>query len=64
MKNKCNKNIGNCYYNKGNHLYTNAYSELELQNTIEIFEIASYYQNEDDKNDCKNRINQCYAYIY
>ena len=65
MKNRCNKNIGNCYYNKGNHLYPNAYSELELQNIIEMFEKAeSYYQNEDDKNDCKNRINQCYAYIY
>ena len=36
-----------------------------MKNTIEIFEIAeSYYQNEDDINDCKNRINQCYAYIY
>ena len=23
MKNKCNKNIGNCYFNKGNNLYTN-----------------------------------------
>ena len=65
MKNKCNKNIGNCYYNKGNHLYPNAYSELELQNTIEMYKIAeSYYQNKDDINDCKNRINQCYAYIF
>ena len=43
MKNTCNKNIGNCYYNKGNHLYTNAYSELEFKNIIEIFEIAESY---------------------
>ncbi len=65
MKNTCYKNIRNCYYNKGNNLYPNAYSELELKNTIEMFEKAeSYYQNEDDINDCKNRINQCYAYIY
>ena len=36
MRDKCNENIGHCYYNKGNHLYRKANLELEFKNTIEM----------------------------
>ena len=65
MKNKCIENIGHCYYNKGNNLYKNANSELEYNNTIEMFKTAkSNYKNINDINNCEDRINECYAYIY